>query len=149
MFSKISYLLIWNMRTTIPDGFLSMKKKVTKNGEKEGRSKLNLSDTSFNIWAGAQYACHLCSFPPLRRRTAWLLRTMFDFANFTLIKLKGLGTIFRLDGHTRVCVGRKFTFDWGGMCNLAFIAATILNFGLAQPAWPSQPKIQNCGSNEC
>ena len=68
--------------------------------EKEGRSKLNLSDTSFNIWAGAQYACHLCSFPPRRRRTAWLLHTMFDFANYTLIRLRDRGTIFILDGRT-------------------------------------------------
>ena len=27
----------------------------------------------------------------------------------------------------RVCVGRKFSSDWGDMRNLAFIAATILN----------------------
>ena len=32
---------------------------------------------------------------------------------------------------TRGCVGRKFSSDWGDMCNLAFIGATILNFGLA------------------
>ena len=56
--------------------------------------------------------------------------------------------------NTRVCVGRNFSSDWGDMCNLAFIAATILNFGLALPwkalpAWPSQPKIQNCDGNEC
>ena len=87
------------MRMTIPDSFLSKKEKVTKNEgdreEKEGRSKLNLSDTSFNIWAGAQYACHLCSFPPRRRgTTAWLLNTMFDFAYF---KLKSCWASFILD----------------------------------------------------
>ena len=49
----------------------------------------------------------------------------------------------------RVCVRRKFLSDWGGMCNLAFIAATILNFRLTWPGWLSQPKIQNCGGNEC
>ena len=30
----------------------------------------------------------------------------------------------------RVCVGRNFSSDWGDMRNLAFIATTILNFGL-------------------
>ena len=35
---------------------------------------------------------------------------------------------------------------WVGKCNLAFIAATILNFVLAH-AQP-QPKIQNFGGNE-
>ena len=30
---------------------------------------------------------------------------------------------------TRVCVGRNFSSNWGDMCNLAFIATTILNFG--------------------
>ena len=35
--------------------------------------------------------------------------------------------------YTRGCVGRNFSTDWGNMCNLAFIAATILNFGLAWP----------------
>ena len=35
------------------------------------------------------------------------------------------------------------------MHNLAFIAATILNFVQALPAWPSKLKIQNCGGNEC
>ena len=49
----------------------------------------------------------------------------------------------------RICVGRKFSSDWGDMCNLAFIASSILNFGLSLLAWPSQTKIQNCGSNEC
>ena len=33
---------------------------------------------------------------------------------------------------TRVCVRRKFYFNWGDMCNLAFIAATILT-GQASP----------------
>ena len=37
----------------------------------------------------------------------------------------------------RVCVGRKFLSDWGGMHNLAFIAAIILIFGLALPYWLS------------
>ena len=32
----------------------------------------------------------------------------------------------------RVCVGRKLSSDWGDERNLAFIAATILNFGLAK-----------------
>ena len=50
---------------------------------------------------------------------------------------------------TRVCVERKLSFDWGDMCSLAFIAATMLNFWLALLAWPSHPKIQNCGGNEC
>ena len=49
----------------------------------------------------------------------------------------------------RVWVGRKFSSDWGDMCNLAFIAATILNFWLAWPGWQSYLKIQNCGGNDC
>ena len=35
--------------------------------------------------------------------------------------------------YTRVCDGRKFFSIWGGMYNLAFIAAIILLFGLALP----------------
>ena len=42
-----------------------------------------------------------------------------------------------------LCVGKNFSLNLG-RCNLAFIAATILNFVLAQP----QPKIQNFGGNE-
>ena len=38
----------------------------------------------------------------------------------------------------RVCVGRKFSSDWADMRHLEFIAATILNFGLAWPGWQSQ-----------
>ena len=38
--------------------------------------------------------------------------------------------VLRLGILFRVCVGRKFSYDWGGMCNLAFIAATILIIGL-------------------
>ena len=37
--------------------------------------------------------------------------------------------------NTKVCVERNLFCDWGDMCNLTFIAATILNFELALPAW--------------
>ena len=57
--------------------------------------------------------------------------------------------IGEMDWPTRVCVGRKLSSDWGDMCNEAFIAATILNFGPAWPGWQTQPRIQNCGSIEC
>ena len=50
---------------------------------------------------------------------------------------------------SRFYVGRTFSSDWDGMSNIAFIDAKILNFGLACPTWTSQPKIKNCGANEC
>ena len=41
---------------------------------------------------------------------------------------------------TRVYVMREFSYERGGMRNLAYIGATLLNFGLAWPAdvWPAQ-----------
>ena len=35
---------------------------------------------------------------------------------------------------TRVYFMIGFSFERGGMCNLAYIGATVLNFG---PAWPA------------
>ena len=46
-------------------------------------------------------------------------------------------------------IGRNVYFDFGRyMCNLAFIATIILNFGLAWPDCYSKHKIQNCGGTE-
>ena len=42
---------------------------------------------------------------------------------------------------TRVCIGRKFSFDWGHMRNLAFIATTILNLGWLGHAGKASPKF--------
>ena len=44
--------------------------------------------------------------------------------------------------HIKVCVRRKFSFDWDDMCNLAFIATTILNFGIARQPGQASPKFK-------
>ena len=52
---------------------------------------------------------------------------------------------------TRVYVMREFSYARGGMRNLAYIGATILNFGLAWAvdvcAAQTKTKIQNLGAN--
>ena len=41
----------------------------------------------------------------------------------------------------------EFSYERGGICNLAYIGATVLNFGLAWPADVCAAQIQKHGAN--
>ena len=48
---------------------------------------------------------------------------------------------------TRVYVMIEFSYESGGICNLAYIGAAVLNFGLAWLSSPNINKIEKHGAN--